>query len=319
MRQDSNSIHCVFKAKPYAFCMTFDHRQLRAFLAIVDHGGLGRAAAQVNLSQSALTRLVQDMEARLGVPLFDRSRRGMTPTSFGEALTPHARLLLFEMGQAVDTLDALRGVRRGTVRVGALAAVTRTILPGAVAALLQKSPELQVEMLEGAEDRLLDALLGKSIDLMIASTLPPDEEVSPVGECRFDDSFSVFCSAAHRLASAPSVTLDEVLEENWIMPPKGATPRLLFEEAVRATGRPIPRVAIESTSPSAMVAFVSRTSCVGWLPRPLFASEEQTGQVRALDVPELIRRRRFFVYRRSRGLLPAAASQLLAELPLIDR
>ncbi|HTK35296.1 MAG TPA: LysR family transcriptional regulator [Caulobacteraceae bacterium] len=296
--------------------MAFDHRQLRAFLAIVDHGGLGRAAAHVNLSQSALTRLVQDMEARLGVPLFERSRRGMTPTSFGEALTPHARLLLFEMGQAVDTLDALRGVRRGTLRIGALAAVSRTFLPGAVASLLQKSPLLQVELLEGAEDRLLAALQGKSIDLMIASTLPPDEEITPVGACGYEDYFSVFCSAEHRLAAAPAVTLGEVLAQTWIMPPRGAAPRLLFEEAVRATGRPIPRVAIESTSPSAMVAFVARTACLGWLPRPLFASEEQTGQVRVLEAPELVLRRRFFVYRRSRGLLPAAASQFLAELPL---
>src|SRR5579872_5452161 len=131
--------------------MAFDRRQLRAFLAVLEQGSLGRAAGQVNLSQPALSRLVQDMENRLGVRLFDRRRSGMTPTAYAEAFAPHARLLLFEMSQAVDTLDALRGLRRGVLRVGAVGAVARALLPDAVTALLAKAPDLQVELMEAAD------------------------------------------------------------------------------------------------------------------------------------------------------------------------
>ncbi|MDB5461552.1 MAG: hypothetical protein JWO72_3293, partial [Caulobacteraceae bacterium] len=229
--------------------MNFDRRQLRAFLAVIDKGSLGRAAAQVNLSQPALSRLVQDMEARLGVPLFDRQATGMTPTNYAEALAPHARHLLFEMGQAVDTLDALRGLRRGVVRIGAVAAVARSFLPAALASLLTSAPELQIELLEAADDRLFEALARRSVDLVIAGALPDMAEAAVIAECEFNDAYSVICAADHPLSSDGSVTLSDALAESWIMPAKGSTPRTLFEAAVREAGETAPRVAIETSSP----------------------------------------------------------------------
>jgi DNA-binding transcriptional LysR family regulator len=299
--------------------MTIDHRQLRAFLAVADAGTLGRAALQINLSQPALSRIIQDMETRLDVKLFDRSSSGMTLTVFGETLMPHARLLSFELGQAVEALDALRGLRRGTVRLGSVAAVARSILPDAIDALLRSAPDLQVELLEAADDRLVAALTNKSVDLVIAGAMPPQDDISTIAEIRFGDLYAPFCASSHSLAHRDVVTLDDVLAERWIMPARGATPRTLFEEIVRAAGRTLPRVAIETTSPSAMASFVCRTAYLGWLPQPLFQSERAAGTVRELKVSELMIPRRFFVYRRCLGLLPTAASRLLKELPLLPQ
>jgi DNA-binding transcriptional LysR family regulator len=299
--------------------MTFDFRQLRAFLAVLDHGSLGRAAGQVNLSQPALSRLVHDMENRLGVKLFDRQSSGMTPTAYGEALVPHARLLLFEMGQATDTLDAMRGLRRGVLRIGAVAAVARTLLPDAVTALLAKAPELQVELMEAADDRLFSALATRSIDLVIARAGADPAEAVAVGECLFTDQHCVICATGHALGRSRTATPEALLEENWIMPARGSTPRTLFDTLIRERGFSAPRVAIETSSPSATVAFVARTRNLGWLPKPLFAQDEALGLVRALPLTEFLLPRRFMVYRRAQGLLPAAATKLIEELPLIER
>jgi DNA-binding transcriptional LysR family regulator len=299
--------------------MTIDHRQLRAFLAVADTGSLGRAAVQINLSQPALSRLIHDMETRLGVTLFDRGSNGMTLTVFGETLIPHARLLVFELGQAVDALDALRGLRRGTVRVGSVATIARSILPDVIDALLRSAPDLKVELLEAADDRLAAALTAKSIDLMIAGAMPPQDDIATIGEIRFGDHYAVFCASNHPLLDRDVVTLNDVLAERWIMPSRGATPRNLFEEAVRTAGGTLPRIAIETTSPSAIVSFVCRTAYLGWLPQPLFAGEKTAGTVRVLDIPALRITRRFFVYRRCLGLLPTAALRLLEELPLLPQ
>lgn len=299
--------------------MTFDRRQLRAFLAVLDQGSLGRAAGQINLSQPALSRLVQDMENRLGVRLFDRQSSGMTPTAYAEALAPHARLLLFEMGQAIDTLDALRGLRRGVLRIGAVAAAARSLLPDAVAALLAKAPELQVELMEAADDRLFSALAARSIDLVIAGAGADPAEAVAVGECVFNDQYCAICATDHPLGRSRPATPQALLEESWIMPARGSTPRTLFDALIREHGLSAPRVAIETSSPAAIVAFVARTQNLGWLPRPLFAQYEALGLVRPLPVAEFLQSRRFMVYRRPQGLLPAAAAKLIEALPLIER
>ena len=160
--------------------MAFDQRELRAFLAVVDRGSLGRAAEAAFLTQPALSRLIGEMERRFGQPLFDRHSKGMAPTAAGETLIPHARLLLFEMEQASDALDALRGLGRGRLRVGAVAAVARTMLPGMVAALLDMASGLHIDLLDAPEDRLVQALAGREIDVAIAPELAPHPDIWPM-------------------------------------------------------------------------------------------------------------------------------------------
>lgn len=297
--------------------MTFDERKLRAFLAVVDCGSIGKAAPAVNMTQPTLSRLIQDMEVRFGVPLFERVSKGMTLTMAGEGFVPHARLLLFEMEQAVETIDALKGLRRGTVRIGAVAAVTRTIVPRAAAKLLKDAPALRIDMMEAPDGDLVDALASRRIDLMIAAEISPSDEIMPIGECRFDDVYTVFCSAAHHLARQADVDLDKVLAESWIMPKPGSTPRTLFEQMVRRAGRSLPNIAVETGSVGAQLSFVTQGRLLGWLPHPLIQSDVASGAVRLLTISELTLHRRFFVYRRRRGLLPDAARRMLTFLPLI--
>lgn len=297
--------------------MTFDEKKLRAFLAVIDCGSLGRAALSVNMTQPTLSRLIREMEIRLGSPLFERHSKGMVLTAAGESLMPYARLLLFEMDQAVEALDALKGLHRGTVRLGAVAAVTRSIIPKAAARLLKDAPALRIDMVEAPDGELVDALASRRIDLMIAAELPVHEEIVPVAECRFDDVYTVFCSAAHPLARQSDTDLDRVLAESWIMPKPGSTPRSLFERLVRQAGHDLPVIAVETGSVGAQLSFVAQGRLLGWLPHPLIESELDSGKVRLLTVRELTIHRRFFVYRRRRGLLPDAARQLLKFLPLV--
>ena len=155
--------------------MEFDERQLRAFLTITETGSLGRAAALVHLTQPSLSRMIQSMEQRLGHRLFDRQSKGMVLTPAGEILLDHARLLAFEMQAAREQLDALRGLRRGVVRIGAVAAVMRTFVTQAVATLLKEFPDLSVEMIEGTDGDLLSALLDRKLELVVtASRLESD-------------------------------------------------------------------------------------------------------------------------------------------------
>ncbi|MEH3108008.1 MAG: LysR family transcriptional regulator [Sphingomonas fennica] len=297
--------------------MAFDQRQLRAFLAIIDTGSLGRAAAAAGLTQPALSRMVGEMERRLGQRLFERSARGMVPTAAGETLVPHARLLLFEMGQAADALDALKGLKAGVARIGAVGTIARSVLPPAIRRLLAAAPGLHVRLVEQPDDRLAEALLAREIDLMIGGAALAHPGLHAIGECRYDDVFAVFCAAGHALAGA--VTLTDVLGERWTMPAPGATPRDLFQRIVAAAGGRMPDIAVETGSLDLMVRLVAESDLLGWLPSPLLAGAVAAGAIRVLEVPELAVRRRFLVYRRTDGLLPPPAARLLDMLPIIER
>jgi len=239
----------------------------------------------------------------------------MALSSAGELLLPHARLMLHEMDLAAEEIDALRGLSRGTARVGAVAAAARGILPEAVRQLLQAHPGLRVSVLEAPEDGLLAALADREVDLIIAAQIALGSDVTRIGECRFDDDYCAFCARDASLPENPS--LAQVMQERWIMPGGGATPRVLFENLVAQAGLGPPDVAVETGSLGVMVSLVSQTKLLGWLPRPLLLAEEAAGTIRFLNVPQLAVRRRFFLYRRSAGLLPRAAQRLKECLPLM--
>lgn len=295
--------------------MIYDQRQLRSFLAIVDQGSLNRAAKSIHMTQPTLSRLLADMERRLGQRLFERSAKGMIPTPAGELLIPYAQMILHEMNSADEALQALRGLKTGWARIGAVATIARSILPPVIAQLLDRSPGLRVSLIEGRDDQVIAALLQRKIDLMIAAAIPPTEGISIIQECPYDDIFTVFCAADNPLATQPIVTLADVLNQHWALPAKGATPRELIDNLFAAEGKGLPTVAIEVASLDATVSLVAKTQLLGWLPRPLLMMAMGTGLVRPLDVRELALRRQFFIYRRDRGILPAPARELLKLFP----
>lgn len=297
--------------------MTFDQRKLEAFVAVARYGSLGRATKELPLSQPALSRLVQELEHRLGDRLFDRVPRGMILTDFGRTLVPYANRLLFEMGQAAEALHAVRGLKQGSVRIGAVDTIARGMLPEAVERVLLSAPELKVLLLEAAAEELFEALASYEIDLAIAEVGQFSEHLEAMGECVIDSAFRVFCSAEHPLRQKAHVDLADVLSHAWVMAPQGSIDRDFFDNAVGGLGLALPRVAVETDSASSAISFVDRTKLLGWLPRPLFAGAERVGRLHVLNIPELVRHEHFFVYRRRQGELPHAAQHLVAQLPLV--
>jgi len=291
--------------------MRLDHRQLRAFLLVAELGTVGRAAKEIHLTQPALSRLIKEFERSCGAVLFERHPLGMRLTEAGRSLVPFARSILHDLARAEETLGVLSGSGKGVVRVGAIAGVARQILPNTVKSLLDRNLDIQVHLLEGSGGELAAALTDGTIDIAIAHDDLADEEVSKVRGTRYFDCCNVVCSTDHPLAQKPECSLDDALGARWVLPRPEATPRKLLQGLVHKAGRPLPSATVETTSPSAVAAFVRRTNLLGWLPRSLYADEEEAGQICALNVPELTLHRRYFIYRRRRGLLPPAAVAFL--------
>lgn len=142
-------------------------RQLQQITVLARRGSFASAARKLGLSQPALTRSIQGAERDLGVRLFDRHARGVTPTPVGEALVARAREILSQLADLHEEIALMRGLGTGVLRVGASPSMRSRVLPEALARLCRRHPQLTVEVRSGTWAALSRALLDREIDIML--------------------------------------------------------------------------------------------------------------------------------------------------------
>ena len=294
--------------------MAFDLRQLRAFTTIVSAGSLGRAADVLHVTQPALSRIIKRLEDEVGAPLFERHSKGMQLTAIGQALLPHASLLQREADYAREEIDAMRGLAKGTIRVGAVGSIASYVLPLAVGNVVARWPNLRVEILEGVWDRLAEGLVKHEIDLALSIAMPDTEEIIAIADCRWEDASFVVASPEHALRQRPSLMLADTLDAPWAIPPRGTGPYEHMRQVFEAAGLGLPNIVVETRSVTALKSLVARSGFLSWMAEPMIDAERRAGVIEPLPIPGLVARRTLTAFRRRHGILPSPAVKLLEAL-----
>lgn len=118
--------------------------QLRAFVAVADNGGFGKAALDLEMTQSAISHAIGSLEAELGVVLFSRSRRGATLTPIGHEMVCSARQILQNLDQLINLAEKSRGLESGRVRVAAIRSLATHWLPRVIAVFKARHANIAV-------------------------------------------------------------------------------------------------------------------------------------------------------------------------------
>lgn len=193
-------------------------RQVLLLRALGEFGHLRRSAEHLGMTQPAATKLLQDLEQVLGVPLFERSRRGMSPTWYGDAMIRFANSLLSELDTAHQEISALAAGAAGVVTVGIMTSTYSEVVPQALLNLLERAPAVQVSLMEGTHEMLMTALKRGDLDMALGRIMGgralDDLEV----EVLYKDDFVVVCGPEHPLARAGSVDPAELKGYRWILP-----------------------------------------------------------------------------------------------------
>jgi DNA-binding transcriptional LysR family regulator len=294
--------------------MTLDLRQLNAFLIIVSAGSLGRAADMLHITQPALSRTVRRLEQQVGAPLFERHSKGMQLTAVGSALLPHATLLLREAEHAAEEINAMRGLAKGTIRVGAVGNIASLILPLAISAVLKKWSNLTVFVIEGVWDRLAEALVKHEIDLALGATTETPDEIEAIADCRWQDQSHVVAATDHPLRRKRKLTLEDTMREPWAITPRGTAPYEHMQQVFRAHGLAPPNIVVETRSIIVLKSLVAHSGFLGWMPESIYDAERRAHLVDALNIPGAASTRTLTAFKRRRGILPAPALKLLEEL-----
>lgn len=297
--------------------MTFDLHQLKAFATVVACGTLGRAASALHVTQPALSRIVRSLEEHLGAPLFERHSKGMLLTDVGRALLPHAKSLLLESQIAKEEISAMLGLAKGTVRIGTISSVASSILPLVIDSFSQKFPKLQVQVVEDVWDRVADALVNNQVDLALGVLAPDIEGLSAVKDCSWQDISFLVAGAQHPLQKSRPIRLADTLQECWVTAPRGTPPFQSLKAIFTKHGLELPNIVVETRSTTLMRSLVKQAGFLSWMPKAMFSSEHQAGLINTLDIPDTTNTFTLTAYRRSAGILPKPAIELLEALRLI--
>ncbi len=162
-------------------------RQLRYFDALARHGHFGRAAEASAISQPALSVQIRDLEADLGVTLFERGPRGVTLTAFGAAFKDRARDILRAVDELGDLARASQGYLSGRLRLGVIPTVAPYLLPSLVRRIAGHYPGLDLDIRETITPRLLDEIQDGRLDAAIVAL--PVSEPALTERPLFDEAF----------------------------------------------------------------------------------------------------------------------------------
>ncbi|GAA4987191.1 LysR substrate-binding domain-containing protein [Yinghuangia aomiensis] len=259
-------------------------RHLMLVCSIAEHGSVLRAAKALHLAQPAVTRGLRESEHILGVDLFTRGPRGVTPTLFGEAFLEHARAVLAELRLAGDRIEGLVDGQVGTVSVGTLLAGSNVLLPKAIASLKRLRPRVRVIVREAPFDTHLPMLRDGEIDLIVGR-LNPIEDQPDLRQIRlYGEPVDVVARVGHPACRLSAPELRDLLGYAWVIPLEQTALRGELEQTFRDGGLPMPEDVVECTSILTVRALVRDADMLAVLPRSV--AEGDPGLVRlplALD------------------------------------
>lgn len=217
-------------------------RALRILLAIDDHGSFRRAGQHLYLTQPAITSAIADLEATLGVRLFDRTPQGVIPTEHGERFIRRARGVMGELRLASDEIEAISSGAAGTLRVGSNPSSAAGILVAAMTRLIDRHPHVTWSVREGSDSSLVASLKARDLDLLIAH-LPEDGDRDPelAYELLYADSVCVWASRSHPLATRERVPWADLVGERWIRPDDHYRFSAFIEQVLHREGVQVPR------------------------------------------------------------------------------
>jgi len=178
---------------------------LRYFATVARRGSIREAAEELHVAQSALSRQIQKLEQDFGVPLFQRHARGVELTSAGEIFLRHARSSLRQTERVRSELDALKGLRRGTINIQSIESLVPGVLPPAILRFRARHPGITFEVTVDRTDHIITAVREGRTDIGLAFYPPVERDLTTVFKMR--EPLVALMSPRHPLAQRPKVSL----------------------------------------------------------------------------------------------------------------
>ena len=258
-------------------------RQLEYFVAVAEEANFTRAAERVHISQSGVSAQIRQLEHDLGAKLIDRSGRTATLTTAGAAAIGHVRAVLASVEAVRHAVDDVTGLVRGRIVVGMVTACTVTALFDALSAFHLAHPGIDITLVEGASDSLIDSVRTGATDaaLIGAAGAPPAglDSLTIVSE-----RLIAAVPLGHPLAGRQRVTLADIRAFPIVCLPQGTGIRTVFDQACADKGIE-PNIALQASAPAAVADLALRGLGIAILSESMSVAYQ--GRLKSLAIDDI--------------------------------
>jgi LysR family transcriptional regulator, low CO2-responsive transcriptional regulator len=286
--------------------------QLRAFHYVAISGGFSRAAEALFLTQPAISDQVRKLEEEYDVLLFNRYKKQVTLTGFGQQLLEITHRMFDTEQQALDLLSESRALRSGTLRIVADAAHHLLHILGK---FREKYPGIQVTVRTGNTETVVTSLFAYDADIGVLGEIPKGREFDML---KLNSTpIITFVARTHPLAGTKSMNFAELSKHSLVLRERGSKTRQKLETMAQEQGVEL-RAAIEAEGREAVREIVASGSGIGFVSQAEFGQDGRLVPI-AIDAPEMLMDEALICLReRSGGKLVRAFWNLARELASAD-
>jgi DNA-binding transcriptional LysR family regulator len=294
--------------------MKIDVLGVQAFVAIADHKSFRRAAGELSITQTALSRRLQNLESFLGVRLVERTTRSVALAPPGDSFLPQARRLLADLAAALTEIRETGKAQRGDVTLACVPTIGVHYLPHILQRYSAEHPQNRVKVLDHSSGAVAQAVLTREAEfgINIAETHAPTLRSIPL----LQDDFVLICREDHPLARRRTLPWEKLEGHRLIFPGASSNNRPLLDHALAELA---PRLTAfyEVQRSSTAVGLVAAGAGIAVAPRLAWQAGSYPGlRVVSLHTP-VVRRTFSLISRKGAHLSPAA--QALHDLILRHR
>jgi DNA-binding transcriptional LysR family regulator len=264
--------------------MAFNLRLMRVFLAIADRENITQAAADLGVSQPAVSRSVRELERQTGATLLERTPSGVRLTDAGHALLARARNIVAEARAAEEDLEALAGLTQGTLRVGGSPTIAAYFLPPVLHTFYSRYPGVELRLTSAPSRAIARLLAEREIDVALVETPVDDPRLRSTVWA--EDHLVVVAAPTHPLLSRSPVLPAALVHELLVTREPGSGTYDTVMRGLREVGV-VPKRRLEVDTAEAIIQLVAAGLGFAVVSRHAAADAIALGRLRVVDVTGL--------------------------------
>jgi LysR family pca operon transcriptional activator len=270
--------------RPAALTERLRIRQLQAIVAIADQRSLMAASRTLGISQPALSKTLQEIEAVLGVRIFDRISRSVVPNAYGQAILIRARTVLAELNRIGEDLVQVAQQSAGTVVIGALPTAAAGILPATLARLRSRHPRLGVKVMQGRTHDLLPILDSGGLEVIVGRLYPPHTPDDLQREVLYEEPISILARAGHPILGLGTDCLEALADYDLVLPSLEQRMGQEVGQVLTSFSDRLPKPLLHASSLSFISELILSGDVLAILPRLTMAGDLLRGAIRVVPV-----------------------------------
>lgn len=269
--------------------------RLKVFFTVANRLSFTKAAAELFITQPAVSKHIQELEEQYKIKLFERNGSKISLTNAGKVLLKHTKSI-FDIYREIDfDMSALTNQRQGLLRLGASTTISQYIIPPLLARFHQKLQGIKVSLLNGNTEQIESALLNKEIEIGIVEGQSKNQSIKYTEFLK--DELVLVCNSRNPLVIKEEITQDDLKSMQFVMREQGSGTLEVIEHSLKPFNIKLSQLTVEMQlgSTESIKSYLMNSDCVAFISIHAVEKELKNNELAILDIKNLIIERFFYI------------------------